>query len=122
MVAALSQAKNESPGAAATAPGAGQHSIIFRTKYYRDRADAATSLALAIAECDPADACELMAAALADLSIDMPQPPLFSIMDQAAWWADMASQSELKAYTLACFVRLTPANRAAFLGYVGGRV
>lgn len=48
----------------------------------------------------------------------MPQAPLFNYMDEAAFWADMATTSELKAYILACFNRLSPHDRAAFLSYV----
>ncbi len=110
----------ENPGALAGASGALDMGNVFKSQAYRNRAAAATSLALAIANCDPSDACEIMAAALSDLSIGMPIAPLISVMDEAGFWADLATQDELKAYTLACFTRMTPRNKAAFLGYVGG--
>ena len=46
---------------------------------------------------------------------------LFNYMDEAAFWADMASEGELKAYALASFTRLSPDNQAAFLDYVQER-
>ena len=58
-----------------------------------------------------------MAAALADLSIGMPIAPLFSVMDEASFWADMATTQEKKAYALACNTRLRPADQSAFVAY-----
>jgi hypothetical protein len=47
--------------------------------------------------------------------------PLFNYMDQAAFWADMATPDELDAYALASFNRMAPQRQAAFLGFVQGR-
>jgi len=47
-----------------------------------------------------------------------PDAPLFSEMDQAAFWADMASPSELDAYALACVRAMATGRRAAFLEYM----
>ena len=58
---------NESPGALAGATGAGSIELAFRSTDYRMRAEAATSLCLAIANCAPQDAVIVMSAALADL-------------------------------------------------------
>ena len=58
---------NENPGALAGATGAGSIELAFRSTDYRMRAEAATSLCLAIANCAPQDAVIVMAAALADL-------------------------------------------------------
>ena len=85
---------------------------------YRLRAAHATTLCYAISKCDPRDACWIMAAALEDLSAGMPGAPLFSFMHEANWWADWASEPELKAYLLACWTRLSPAARASFLRYI----
>ncbi len=74
----------------------------------------------AIADCDADDACEIMSAALEDLSAGQPIPPLFGYMDQAAFWADFAPVPELKAYVLACYNRLSRPDQLAFLGYVRG--
>jgi hypothetical protein len=59
--------QTENPGAAATASGAELHTIGIVSREYRNRAEAATSLCLSIANCDPEDACQIMEAALADL-------------------------------------------------------
>ncbi|WP_426036011.1 hypothetical protein [Cypionkella sp. TWP1-2-1b2] len=80
--------------------------------------ETATALCHAILACNRADACEIMAVAFEDLSIGMPIAPLFSVMDEAWFWASVSTQNELKAYTLACFTSMTPRNQAAFLAYV----
>ena len=83
------------------------------------RAERATTLCLAIRACEPSDACEIMAAALTDLSAGMPIAPLYNPMNEARSWAEMATRDELKAYALACFKRLSDADQAAFLRHVG---
>ena len=111
-------AKNK-PGAAATATG----SISFEqftTKEYRNRAEAATALCYAIANCDPEDAAQIMTSVLIELSAGMPIAELHGVMEQAAFWADLATPPELDAYALACTNRMAPARRAAFVAYVGG--
>lgn len=50
-----------------------------------------------------------------------PIPPLFNYMDEAVFWADMATPDELDAYCLASFNRMAPARQAAFLGFAQGR-
>ena len=47
-----------------------------------------------------------------------PLPPFISPMDEASFWADIASESELKAYALACFNRLSKRDQRAFLSHV----
>ena len=76
---------------------------------------------MAIANCHPQDACEIMEAALVDLGAGAPVPPLLGVMSEAISWAEWASVAELKAYALACFTRMSPRNQAAFLGYVAGQ-
>ena len=51
----------------------------------------------------------------------MPHAPLFSEMDQAGHWADLASEEELDAYCLAAFNRMASHRQAAFLKHVSGR-
>ena len=51
----------------------------------------------------------------------MPGAPLFSHMDQAAFWADFAAPAELDAYCLASFNRMAPARQAAFLNFIQRR-
>lgn len=50
-----------------------------------------------------------------------PQAAFLGIMDQASFWADLASQEERDAYMLASFNRSPAPRRAAFLEYVQGR-
>ncbi len=50
-----------------------------------------------------------------------PLPPFISPMDEAAYWADIASPAELDAYALACAQAMAPGRRAAFLEYMQGR-
>ncbi|WP_226627963.1 hypothetical protein [Alloyangia pacifica] len=50
-----------------------------------------------------------------------PLPALFSCMDEAALWADMAEPEELDAYCLASFNSMHPRRQAAFLHFVTRR-
>lgn len=53
--------------------------------------------------------------------ISSPIAPLLNYMDEAAFWADMASQEERDAYMLACYNRSPALRQAAFLEFVKGR-
>lgn len=59
----------------------------------------------------------------ANLHLDSHAPvaPLYSYMDEAAFWADMAIMAELKAYLVAIFSRLPAHERAAFLNWADRR-
>ncbi|WP_397542054.1 hypothetical protein [Roseovarius salis] len=50
-----------------------------------------------------------------------PLPPFISPMDEAAYWADIASPEELEAYCLATFQAMPRGRQAAFLDHVQGR-
>ncbi len=50
----------------------------------------------------------------------LPISYLFSVMDEAAFWADMAAPEELDAYCLASFQRMRPERQKAFLEFVQG--
>ncbi|WP_414898813.1 hypothetical protein [Rhodovulum sp. YEN HP10] len=50
-----------------------------------------------------------------------PLPPFLSVMDDAAFWAAMASGRELEAYCLASFMAMPRHRQAAFLAHVQGR-
>lgn len=52
---------------------------------------------------------------------EMPLPPFWSVMDEAAAWSDRADYSSVKACTLAGFNRMTPTDKASFLDFVTGR-
>lgn len=97
----------------------GQHVNIDTSPAISARIRRARALCEAIGDCHPQDACEVMAAALADLSAGMPIAPLFDVMGEARSWAEFATRAEVKAYALACYRRMSPADQAAFLAYVG---
>lgn len=52
----------------------------------------------------------------------MPCPPLLGHLDQAAWWADMASPTELDAYCLASFKEMSASRQRDFLNFVAEKV
>ena len=47
--------------------------------------------------------------------------PLLSCMDEAAFWADMATPDEREAYCLASFKAMPYERQCAFLDFVNGR-
>ena len=109
---------NENTDALAGATGAIRIEQAFKSEQYLKRAQAATVLTLAIAQCHPDDAAQIMDAALGDLAIGSPPPVFLSEMVDARWWAGNATTRELKAFALACFEAMHPKVRADFLGYV----
>ena len=76
----------------------------------------------AVLACDPRDRIPLMERFIEALRPGQPIAAFASIMEEASFWADMASTAELKAYALACYNRMAPSDRAAFLNYVQGSV
>ena len=75
------------------------------------RAEKAGALCRAIADCHPADAAQIMAAALDDLSAGPPEvDPFGRLREDAAFWADVAHPAELEAYFASALRRL--GNRA----------
>ena len=112
--------EKENPAASGKANGVGQLGKSFKSITYRKRAEAATSLCLAIAECDRDDAVTLMEAALWDLRAGAPGVIFAAVMEEAEDWADFATWAERKAYLLACYKRLPGTDQAAFLAHVTG--
>jgi hypothetical protein len=55
-------------------------------------------------------------------SAGSPLPVFDQIEDDARWWADLASASEIKAWLVACFARLPRQEQRAFLEAATGRV
>jgi len=99
--------ENENPGALAGATGAGQDMFGNMSASYRMRAERATSLCLSIADCDPQDAVQIMAAALEDMTQGGPRVPFLEDMrDAAESWAALAPPHELEAYALSALPRL----------------
>lgn len=82
--------------------------------------DERVALALAaLRACDEADAEELLDGLTSGAG--EPQAAFLSPMDQAAFWADMASPDELEAYCLASFKGMARGRQDAFIDYVQGR-
>ncbi|OYX45235.1 MAG: hypothetical protein B7Z02_01280 [Rhodobacterales bacterium 32-67-9] len=48
----------------------------------------------------------------------VPLPTFLNAMDDARWWASLASRRERKAYCLAAFEAMPPADQSAFLRHV----
>ena len=89
----------------------------------RSRLDARQRAALAftvLKSLDRDDAAKTMQAVRSE-GAGQPIAPLFNAMDEAAFWADLATPEELDAYTFASFNRMAPARQAAFLNFVQGR-
>ncbi|WP_299677470.1 hypothetical protein [uncultured Roseobacter sp.] len=47
-----------------------------------------------------------------------PLPPLLTPMNDARWWASIASRAECKAYALAAYEALSPAEQMAFRNHI----
>lgn len=85
-----------------------QVKIKLSTDEARLRAEYAKTLCLAIAQCHPEDAVQIMAAALDDLRAgDPPMPdPFGRLREDADFWADCAHPAELEAYFASALKRL----------------
>jgi hypothetical protein len=110
--------ENENPGALAGASGANVDQKKSESEYYRTNLSPSMALCVAIVRCDPHDAALIMEKALSDMAAGMPIAPLLSTMDEAAFWADLATPGERKAYALASFNRMSVTDQGAFLAYV----
>lgn len=66
------------------------------------------------------DALLVAQTALVD-GVGQPIAPLFSFMNEASSWADLAAPDELKAYCLASFLRMSLEHQVSFLEYVQTR-
>lgn len=111
----------ENPGALAGATGANIKADSFKNQEYRQRADNATALCHAIADCHPDDAVTILAAALEDLRPGRPVTAFRSIMLEAESWASFATRNELKCYAVAAFNAMRPSDQSAFLSLMQGR-
>ncbi len=74
----------------------------------------------ALASCEDDDIKHVSGAALGGAGA--PNMALFSHMDEASFWADMASVEELKAYSVACYLRLSARDRVAFHDWTDKKV
>jgi hypothetical protein len=82
------------------------------------REAAARRAVAALMGCAPEDRVKLLQFALDALRPGPPVTPFGNIMAEAHDWADMACRDEHKAYCLACFIRLRPADRQAFRKFI----
>ncbi|MBF9057946.1 hypothetical protein HKCCSP123_02005 [Rhodobacterales bacterium HKCCSP123] len=60
-------------------------------------------------------------AVLGSLGAASPLPVFDEVEDDARWWADLASPSEIKAWLVACYARLPMREQRAFLEAAMGR-
>ena len=113
---------NENPDALAGAIGADMQSWFDWIDGNTRRESAARALCLAVADCDPADAVRFLEIIHDHLSAGHPIPNPYRLMPEAREWASWASTAECKAYALACYEALSPADQAAFLHHVRAQV
>lgn len=85
------------------------------------RADAIRTAFWSMLDVHPEDRLPLIEMLLNHFSAGTPIPAFGSVMAEASDWASWASTPELKAYTLASYNRMNPADQQAFLGFVQGR-
>lgn len=113
--------KSETPGASGNATEGDRKAASFKTEIYRNRAESATALCHAIADCHPDDAVLIMCAAIESFSAGSPEPPApwTPLIEEARDWCSWANLFEIKAYALACFEAMPDATRARFTSYVG---
>ena len=76
----------------------------------------------AVRSMQPDDVFRVLDDELSDASIGSPLPILIDIEDDARWWADLATLPELKAWLVACFVRLSMRDQQEFLAIAMRRV
>jgi hypothetical protein len=89
-------------------PGERDTGLTLLPEDHRMRAEMAAQLAEAIADAHPDDACQIMTAALIDLSAGLPPAhPFVSAEEDAAWWASEAAPAQLVAVLAAVLKRLS---------------
>jgi hypothetical protein len=104
----------ENSGAWVHVADAAKPHLTLLPEDHRTRADLAAQLAQAIADAHPDDACQIMTAALTDLSAGLPPAhPFVSAEEDANWWVTDAAPAQLAAVLAAVLKRLT--NRALHL-------
>ena len=70
---------------------------------------------------DDETAADTVSTVFGDRSAGWPKPSLYSLMQEAAQWTELASEEELGAYCLATFRAMPKRRQAAFLAFVHGR-
>lgn len=83
-------------------------------------------LACLLATCaiaaDHADVLRLASKVVAEARVNAPMPVLLDISEDAQWWADLATDAELRAWLLACYQSLPPREQQSFLEAASRRV
>lgn len=104
-------------------PTAGQDASEFAAIIFRDLIGGGL-LVRAVLALEAGDRLEVLDSLRADLLAENEPPfaPDHQAMTWARGWAEIASRAERKAYALACFEALAPADQSAFLDYLRGRV
>jgi len=92
-------------------------SVVWQARLTPQEAAAAALAALRATDPDIA----LMVAQAALGGAGIPLSPLDDVIDDAGWWADMATAEERAAYAVACFNRFSPLERDEFLEFVRGQ-
>lgn len=69
----------------------------------------------------PDEAQQVVDTVIPEAETSGPMAPLFSHLDQAAHWADLAEPGALEAYCLASFKAMPRPRQAAFLDFVNQR-
>lgn len=72
----------------------------------------------AVMDCDRADRLPFLEAITESLRAGMPLPFFGRVMDEARFWAEMATRAELKAYCAASFAHLTSEDQDAFRAFI----
>jgi hypothetical protein len=73
----------------------------------------------ALSDLEPCQA-ELVAAKVLSAA-GSPLPPFLGGMDEARWWASIATPTEIECFGAACFEVMDPARLTNFLSFVQGR-
>ncbi|MDS9467931.1 hypothetical protein RGQ15_10175 [Paracoccus sp. MBLB3053] len=85
-----------------------------------DRQAKASKVIESVMDCEPEDRVLFLETILDQIRPGWPKSFNIDVMEEAGWWADTATTPERKAYMLACYRRLSRADRAAFLTYITG--
>ena len=101
----------------------GAYAIAFLDRIEKNagREANARQLIEAVLNCGP-DRLRFLEILHAHLSPGHPIPNPYGLMSEAREWASWASTADNKAYALACYEALPPAEQAAFLRHVNGQV
>lgn len=110
---------NENPGALAGATGAEVQINADCADDSAERQSRAIALANAAADCPVEFRARLLERLLDTMRPGWPVPAFMGrVMEEAGFWADMASRAELKAYALACWQRMPVEDREGFIRYL----